>query len=88
MVSYAELDDLQEFNFDGGPLAMARASADEAIVEKPKDIVIKPKVKDDNLSIQDVITMFMGDDDTECNMLLMFFVIGVVLLAISDSLRH
>ena len=88
MVSYAELDELQDYNFDGGPLAMARANADEAKVEKPEKIVIKPKAKDDNLTIQDFITMFMGDDDTECNMLLMFFVIGVILLAISDSIRH
>ena len=30
---------------------------------------------------------FLGDDNTECNYLVMFFVLGVCILAITDSLK-
>ncbi len=30
---------------------------------------------------------FLGDDNTECNYLVMFFVLGVCVLAITDSLK-
>lgn len=82
MVSYAELDDLTEHDFSGSPLEMARMGP--SVVKTHK----REEKKEDKQEEPSLLSAFLGDDDTECNMLVLFFVVGVLLMAITDSLKR
>ena len=55
---------------------------DEDPIERPQrqEVVAKPQV------VKRKKRNILGEDDTECNFLVMFFIVGVITLAIMDSL--
>ncbi len=59
---------------------------DEEPIERPswsqEELIPQPRVARRRREI----TSFLGEDDTECNFLVMFFIAGVITLAIMDSL--
>jgi hypothetical protein len=60
---------------------------DEEPIERPlpRQEVSKPSPQAKNRKQR---LSFLGDDDTECNYVVMFFIAGVIALAIMDSLPN